>query len=281
MCYSLPTPEDPFNNRRKSFNKKKDFGAFGDKSTKENVDTYSKDVVNGNTGKEESTLGRLETSNVDEEFNEKNTPRKRHKLRENGSVNGITRHRKTLQTIMGTGADKAAGFEENNNVKQIEVNAFKPLKKVVWKLGIDEALIGVEGHSVNVSSAVDLAFQSALHAIVKQNSVSKSVVNDSKVSDRQHAQLSEDISQFQRQWLQACAQGSCVLGVSCDISNSRAYVVPAGPHVSAQRNTYGSFQKPIALFLVSTKERALMVCPPPLSVFSLFLLLVQISGLPR
>ena len=73
MCYSLPTPEDPFNDKRKSFNKRKDFGAFCDKSAKENVDitfTDSKGVVNGNAGKEESTLGRSETSNVDEKFNE-------------------------------------------------------------------------------------------------------------------------------------------------------------------------------------------------------------------
>ena len=59
-----------------------------------------------------------------------------------------------------------------DSVKQMEVNASKPLKKVVWKLGIDEALVGVEGHSINDSNEVDLAFQSTLRAILEGNSVS-------------------------------------------------------------------------------------------------------------
>ncbi|CAM6041219.1 unnamed protein product [Sphagnum compactum] len=96
---------------------------------------------------------------------------------------------------------------------------------------------------------------------MKDNKADKNAGGDQEVG----GQLRKDVSQFEWQWWQALAQGVDVLGASSNSYHARAYVVPAATQIAAHRHTNGLLHKPIVLFLVCSREQALLVrqiCKP-------------------
>ncbi|CAK9194450.1 unnamed protein product [Sphagnum troendelagicum] len=192
MCYSLPTPEDPFNERKKRSKRKA--------------------ALDGE-------------NNADEQ----SASRKRSRRTEIG-FDGKQKHSEVVNRTTSRAMD---GNQCVNGMKDNKAGAKQTL-----------------GHRSGGKHAVDVP-----------------VVSDKNAGGDQEVvgQLRKDVSQFEGQWWLALAQGVDVLGASSNSYHARAYVVPAATQIAAHRHTNGLLHKPIVLFLVCSREQALLVrqiCKP-------------------
>ncbi|CAK9194716.1 unnamed protein product [Sphagnum jensenii] len=203
MCYSLPTPEDPFNERKKRSKRKA--------------------ALDGENNADEQSASRKRSRRTEIGFDGKQ--------KHSEVVNRTTsRAMDGNQCVNGMKDNKAGEKQTDSDVTDPVVLAFRVALSAIW-----------EGTSAVVSD--------------------KNAGGDQEVV----GQLRKDVSQFEWQWWLALAQGVDVLGASSNSYHARAYVVPAATQIAAHRHTNGLLHKPIVLFLVCSREQALLVrqiCKP-------------------
>lgn len=220
MCYTLPTPEDPFNDKRKH---KKDRSAFLENdSTEVNADG----TVDGQSA--------ISSKQSTEENGKK--PR-------SGKSNGALVMESHIDSTIGQSNGKLNSVNGGRN-RQAGSSTRKSIKRIVWNASIGGATsLGPKSNKREKYTKFDRSFQLAL----------------STIYETQDSQPGLDVGEFAQQWWQACSQGVGALGVCCDNSCIQAYVVAAGPHITANRDLHGGLQGPVALFLVNSKDRAMSV----------------------
>lgn len=222
MCYTLPTLEDPFNDKRKH---KKDRNTFlENNSTEVNADG----TVDGQPAS--SSKQSTEENRKKPRFEKSNGALVTESCKD--STNGLSKG--NLNSANG-GRHRQAG------------STTKSIKRVVWNTSLGGATsLGPKSNKREKSTKLDRSFQLAL----------------STIYETKDSQPSLDVGEFAQQWWQACSQGVGALGVCCDNSCIQAYVVAAVPHITANRDLHGGVQGPVALFLVNSKDRAMSVSEP-------------------
>lgn len=219
MCYTLPTPEDPFNDKRKH---KKDRSTFLENDSAE---------VN-----EDGTVDGQPISSSKQSTEENG--KKPRSEKSNGAL--VTESHKDSTNGLSKGKLNSANGGRHNQASFTT----KSMKRIVWNASIGGATsLGPKSNKGEKSTKLDRSFQLAL----------------STIYETKDSQPSLDVGEFAQQWWQAFSQGEGALGVCCDNSCIQAYVVAAVPHITANRDLRGSVQGPAALFLVNSKDRAMSV----------------------
>ncbi len=250
MCYSLPTPEDPFNERKKRSKRKTALDGENNADEQSASRKRSRRTETGSDGKQKHSEGVNRTTSRAMDGNQ--------------CVNGMKDNKTGAKQTLG----HRSGGKHAADVRALNLEQPYPgmLKNVhlkgssqhVKQVSIERLLSGEKPTDSDVTDPVVLAFRVALSAIWEGTSA---VVSDKNAGGDQEVggQLRKDVSQFEWQWWQALAQGVDVLGASSDSYHARAYVVPAASEIAAHRHINGLLHKPIVLFLVCSREQALLV----------------------
>jgi hypothetical protein len=260
MCYSLPTPEDPFNERKKRSKRKAALDGENNADEQSASRKRSRRTEIGFDGKQKHS-----------EVVNRTTSRA---MDGNQCVNGMKDNKAGARLTLGhrSGGKHAVDVRALNlaqpypgMLKNVHLKgSSQHVKQVVSTEKIERLLSGEKPTDSGVIDPVVHAFRVALSAIWEGTSA---VVSDKNAGGDQEVvgQLRKDVSQFEWQWWLALAQGVDVLGASSNSYHARAYVVPAATQIAAHRHTNGLLHKPIVLFLVCSREQALLVrqiCKP-------------------
>jgi len=274
MCYTLPTPEDPFNERKKRSKRKAALDGENNADEQSASRKRSRRTETGSDGKQKHSEGVNRTTSRAMDGNQ--------------FVNGMKDNKAGAKQTLGhrSGGKHAADVHALNleqpypgMLKNVHLKgSSQHVKQVVSMEKIERLLSGEKPTDSDVTDPVVLAFRVALSAIWEGTSA---VVSDKNAGGDQEVggQLRKDVSQFEWQWWQALAQGVDVLGASSNSYHARAYVVPAAAQIAAHRHTNGLLHKPIVLFLVCSREQALLVGDQTLLIVVKFFSTVRFKAL--